>query len=227
MPFFENAGFQVDTLDFPSHGARGLRRQLLTLGNYRQHLVQKIKGLASPPVLIAHSLGGLIAQQAMYVVPVSAVALLSPVPPDGLWRSMISLMRRSPMSTAKMLAAITDARLTRAGSAPMGMFSDTSNPEKMAEMTAQLRSESLLALAQSLRQPLPSEKAPVPIHFFGATGDLIIPANEVARAARFYDAPVTIYEGMSHAFQVENEWKKIADDILGWLKKEHLAGVSP
>jgi pimeloyl-ACP methyl ester carboxylesterase len=41
-PFFESAGFDVHTFEFPSHSERGLRRQALTLEDYRQHLVNKI-----------------------------------------------------------------------------------------------------------------------------------------------------------------------------------------
>lgn len=225
LPFFERTGFDAHTLDFPSHGARGLRRQMLGLANYRQHLVEKITAFSRPPILIAHSLGGLISLQAMHLAPVAAVALLSPVPPDGVLRSMLSLARRSPMGAAKMIAAITDARLTRIASAPAGIYSSTSDPDGAIRMTAQLRSESLLALTQALWQPMPKVKAPAPLHFFGATGDHIIPADEVRRAARFYDAPVTIYEGMSHAFQVERDWQQIAGDILNWLTEEKLAGV--
>lgn len=218
MAYFEQRGFEVDSLDFPGRSSTGLSRQKLALSDYRKHLAAKIRSFATPPILIAHSLGGLIAQQAMYDAQVSAVALLSPVPPDGLLRSMVSLTRRSPLSALKMIAAIADARVTRHAAAPSGMFSETSDPEGMAEMTANLRSESMLALTQALYQRLPGQKAQVPIHFWGATGDFIIPAAEVQRAAKLYDAPVTIYEGMSHAFQVERDWQQIASDIFTWLE---------
>jgi pimeloyl-ACP methyl ester carboxylesterase len=222
QPFFETAGFEVHTFEFPSHSARGLRRQALTLADYRQHLANKIAGFAKPPILIAHSLGGLVALQVMHLVPVSAVALLSPVPPDGILRSMISMTLRSPISAAKMLAVITDARFASIASAPEGMHSDTSDPDGVPWMAGRLRSESLLALTQAIWQRLPRAAAPVPLHFFGATGDHIIPPEEVRRAADLYSAPVTIYDGMSHAFQVERDWAQIASDILNWLSGEGL-----
>jgi len=224
-PFFETAGFDVHTFEFPSHSARGLRRQALALADYREHLVNKIAELAKPPILIAHSLGGLVSLQVMHLVPVSAVALLSPVPPDGVLRSMVAMALRSPINAAKMIAAIADARLARIASAPEGMHSDTSSPDGVAWMAGQLRSESLLALTQALWQPMPSAEAPAPLHFYGATGDHIIPPEEVCRAAELYSAPVTIYEGMSHAFQVERDWAQIASDILSWLSKEGLAAA--
>lgn len=227
MSYFESAGFEVDTLDFPSRHARGLKRQTLSLTDYRQHLVEKIQSLSAPPIIVAHSLGGLISLQAMERVPVSAIALLSPVPPDGIWRSLVSLSLRSPISAAKLAAVITDARVAKTAEAPTGMFSQTSLPDKVTTMTNNLRSESLLALTQALRQSMPNTKASVPLHFFGATGDYIIPAHEVRRAAQMYDAPVTIYEGMSHAFQVERDWSIIAQDILEWLKKARIINGDP
>ncbi len=222
QPFFETAGFEVHTFEFPSHSTRGLRRQALTLADYRQHLVNKIAEFAKPPILIAHSLGGLVTLQVMQLVPVSAVALLSPVPPDGVLRSLVSMTLRSPISAAKMLAVITDARFARIASAPEGMHSDTSKPDGVTWMAGRLRSESVLALTQAIWQRVPYAAAPVPLHFFGATGDHIIPPEEVRRAADLYGAPVTIYDGMSHAFQVERDWAQIASDILNWLFGEGL-----
>ena len=92
-------------------------------------------------------------------------------------------------------------------------------------MAARLRSESLLALTQAVWQRSPTAEAPVPLHFFGATGDYIIPADEVRRAAKFYGAPVKIYQGMSHAFQVERDWSLIAGDILSWLADKNPIGA--
>ena len=222
LPFFQAKGMDVHTFEFPSHGARGLKRQKLMLGDYRHQLVAKIKALPQPPILIAHSLGGLLSLQAMHLTPVAAVALLSPVPPDGVLRSVISLAQRSPMSAAKMLAAITDARLSRFASAPLGIHSVTSDPQGVVQMANRIRSESLLALTQALFQPVAKGKSPVPLHFYGATGDYIIPPEEVRRAAKLYDAPVTIYPGMSHAFQVERDWPVIAGDIFDWLVRIEL-----
>lgn len=161
----------------------------------------------------------------MHLAPVAAIALLSPIPHDGVLRSMLSLVRRSPIGAAKMLAAVAEARLARCASAPAGMHSATSNSDGVARMASRLRSESLLAMAQAIWQPRPQAGVPVPLHFFGATGDKIIPADEVRRAARFYGAPVTIYEGMSHAFQVERDWSLIADDIVRWLTEENVIGI--
>jgi pimeloyl-ACP methyl ester carboxylesterase len=222
QPFFETAGFEVHTFEFPSHSARGMRRQALSLADYRQYLADRIAGFAKPPILIAHSLGGLVSLHVMHLVPVSAVALLSPVPPDGVLRSMVSMTLRSPISAVKMLAVIAEARFALIASAPFGMHSDTSDPEGVTWIAGRLRSESLLALTQAIWQRLPHAPAPVPLHFFGATGDHIIPAEEVRRAADLYGAPVTIYEGMSHAFQVERDWAQIAGDILRWLSEEGL-----
>jgi pimeloyl-ACP methyl ester carboxylesterase len=217
MKFFQQEGFEVHALDFPSHGAPFLQRQTLGLEDYRRHLVNKIASFSTPPMLIAHSLGGLISLQAMHSVPIWAIALLSPVPPDGLLRSMASLAQRSPISFVKMAAIVAEARLSKVGSAPVGMFSSTSDADGGIQMANRLHSESMLALTQALWQPLPKATAPVPLHFFGATGDHIIPAHEVRRAAAFYKAPVTIYEGMSHALQVERDWPMIANDILRWV----------
>ena len=217
MPFFRDAGFAVQAVTFPSHQASALRRQRLGLSSYVDHLTQIIQTMPHPPILVAHSLGGLIALQAMQRTPLTAVALLSPVPPDGLLRSAATLLRRSPISLAKLLAVAVDARVTRFGSPPLGIYSASCDPQMAEAVTRQLRGESLLALGQALfhRQQMTPTK--VPLHFFGAEGDYVIPSSEVRRTALRYGAPVTIYDGMSRTFQAEAEWHRVAGDILRWL----------
>lgn len=219
MPYFREAGYAVQAVTFPSHQAPALRRQRLGLASALAHLTQCIEALPQPPILIAHSLGGLIAQQVMQHTPLAAVALLSPVPPDGLLRSAASLVRRSPVSLAKLLAVAIDARVTRYGTPPVGIYSDSCEPQVADAITRQLRGESLLALGQALWRRTSATASAVPLHFWGAEGDYIIPASEVRRTAQRYGAPVTIYPGMSHTFQAETEWQRVAGDIEHWLRR--------
>jgi pimeloyl-ACP methyl ester carboxylesterase len=163
-------------------------------------------------------LGGLVTLLAARQKPIAAAALLSPIPPDGVLRSMVALGRRSPVSLLKMLMVATDARITRYGTPPLGVYSETCDPALAAATTQKLRGESLLALAQTLVRRRGGSAPPnTPLHFFGAEGDYIIPAAEVRRSARLFNAPVTIYPGMSHSFQVERDWAVMAGDIRDWL----------
>jgi pimeloyl-ACP methyl ester carboxylesterase len=217
MEFFRAAGFEVQALTFPSHIANGLSRQRLGLETAIRHLTAAISALPQPPILIAHSLGGLIALEAAKRVPVAATALLSPVPPDGVLRSMTMLGRRSPIGAIKMLMLAIDGRVNKYASAPIGIYSDTSDPASVAVFSKKLRGESLLALSQAIVRRHDPSQVRIPLHFYGAKGDYIIPASEVERVAKMHKAPFTIYPGMSHTFQQEREWRAVAKDIEKWL----------
>lgn len=215
--FFREAGYEVQALTFPSHQAGLLARNRLGLETAIRMLTTAIKAAPRPPVLIAHSLGGLIALEAAKREPIAAAALLSPVPPDGVLRSMIMLGRRSPVGALKMLALAIDGRVNRYASAPVGIYSDTSDPAAVALFSNQLRGESLLALSQAIFRKHDPSDIRAPLHFFGAEGDYIIPATEVKRVADLHQAPCKIYPGMSHTLQQEREWRLIAVDIQQWL----------
>jgi len=217
VPFFEAAGYATETVTFPSHEASGLRRQRLGLASAVAHLRGVVARQARPPIVIAHSLGGLVTLLLAREQPLAAAALLSPVPSDGVWRSLVSLGRRSPLSLAKLLSVAVDARVTNYGTPPVGIYSDSCDPALAEAITRRLRGESLRALGEALWRRDDTVLLATPLHFFGAEGDYIIPAREVRRMAARYAAPVTIYPGMSHTFQAERDWQRVAGDVLRWL----------
>jgi non-heme chloroperoxidase len=78
--------------DLPFHGEAfagrephpELRRQ--GLAEYRQFLERAIARLPEKPVIIGHSLGGLLAQQLAARQLARAIVLLAPSPPSGVWQ---------------------------------------------------------------------------------------------------------------------------------------------
>lgn len=216
-PFFAAAGYGTETVTFPSHEAGGLRRQQYGLASAVAHLRGVVARQSIPPVVIAHSLGGLVTLLLAREQPLAAAALLSPVPSDGVWRSLVSLARRSPSSLAKLLSVAVDARVTRFGTPPVGIYSESCDPTWADAITKRLRGESLRALGEALWRRDTGGPLTTPLRFFGAEGDYIIPASEVRRMAARYRAPVTIYPGMSHTFQAERGWQRVATDVRDWL----------
>lgn len=218
LEHFHHAGYEVAAMSFTGHGQRGWQLWQRGLKDFEQDLMNAISEFDTPPILVAHSLGGLIAQRVAQRVPVSAMALLSPIPIDGVARSALSLARKSPLSVLKMAALTFEPRITRFGEAPLGIYSDDVPEETRTAVTARLQAESPLVLMQSVFQPCKGLKPPpCPVQFWGAQGDHIIPASEVQRAAAALGTQARIFPGMSHVFQCEPNWKEVADDVLAWV----------
>jgi pimeloyl-ACP methyl ester carboxylesterase len=220
--FFEHfyqAGYDVAAMSFQSHGKRGLPLLSRKLSDFEADLTQAIGTFKQPPIVVAHSLGGLVAQRVAARVPMHALALLSPIPADGVARSVLSLAKKSPFSVFKLASVTITPQFARSGQPPIGIYSSHVNENQRQAVTRRLQAEAPLALLQSiapqLRRPTP---LPCPVHFWGAEGDHIIPASEVQRAAKLVGAASTIVPEMSHTFQAEPNWKVLADDVLAFMK---------
>lgn len=83
---FEAAGFETHAPNLPHH-ERGADLEALAqtgLRDYANAIVQYGKTLRAPPVLVGHSLGGLVVQLAAMHMPVAGLVLLAPSAPWGV-----------------------------------------------------------------------------------------------------------------------------------------------
>jgi len=218
LEYFHQAGYEVAAMSFGGHGQRGWNLWRRGLKAYERDLEAAIAQMRAPPIVIAHSLGGLIAQRVAYRRPLAALGLLSPIPLHGVADSALGLAKKSPMSVLKLGAVTLEPRLARLVDAPLGIYSSRIGKEARMAVTRRLQAESPLALGQSLFPRVIKKEPPnCPLKYWGAEGDHIIPATEVRRAARDMRAESQIFPGMSHNMQCEPDWRDVADDILTWI----------
>ncbi len=81
---FERAGYGVLTPDLPGHGGQASAVQGVSMSAYADAIVGLCADLPERPVLLGHSLGGLVAQLAATRTPVAGLVLLAPSPPWGV-----------------------------------------------------------------------------------------------------------------------------------------------
>nr|AQQ75082.1 hypothetical protein [uncultured bacterium] len=83
---FEARGFETHAPHLPHHerGADLERLAQTGLKDYAQSIVDYVRGLRSAPVLVGHSLGGLVVQLAAMQTPTAALVLLAPSAPWGV-----------------------------------------------------------------------------------------------------------------------------------------------
>ena len=82
---WEAAGFEVAAPDLPGHapGEGALAAAGLSIRDYAQAVARWIRLCPEPPVLVGHSLGGLVIQLAAALAPVAGLVLIAPSPAWG------------------------------------------------------------------------------------------------------------------------------------------------
>lgn len=222
---FEAAGYRVLTPDLTAH-AKGGQVAGLSMADYARQVAALCESLPEPPVLIGHSMGGLVAQLAASRTKVSALVLLAPSGPWGVHgasmeeaASAVSLYALGPY----WLQAIDpDYALAKLYSL------DRVAPQMRRAVFARMVPESGLALWQTLNWWLdpfmttmvtpPLGRAPV-LAIAGGR-DLIHPPATVKQTAAKLSGEFRVMDEMSHWLPGEPGWEAVARTCLEWLPAE-------
>lgn len=228
---FERMGYSVHTPDLRHHTPPLNREALRALGTtsirtYADDLSSLIDELGEPPVIIGHSMGGLIAQMLAAQGRAKALVLLAPSAPWGVlpghWNEFASgfglyanghYWEQALIPTFEVAADLTLNRLA---------------PDQQRMVFRQMVPESGRAMFEIFQWWLDFSRATaVPVHevrcpVFCAAGELdtLNPPDTVRRIAARYRNKSTyrVYPGMGHWLIAEPGWQTIAKDALGWLK---------
>ncbi len=223
VDFFRLRGYQVHTLTFSGHGRPRVPRLRCGLQWYLNDLRRAVDHLDDTPFIIAHSLGAFITLRLLCERSVPGAALLSPIPISGMGDILLNLLKASPVDAMKWLGLLLEPGVRHLGKPPKGIYSDQVDAQLEKTITAQLAPESIKALIEVLpKQNIDLLRIDSPVHFFAATGDHVIPYHLVESMAKSISAPVITYEGMSHTFQAESNWQRVAEDIAEWFSFQQL-----
>lgn len=228
---FEAAGFEVIAPDLRGHAAGDPPHAVVgvSMSDYAADVAGLCASLPEPPVLMGHSMGGLVALMAARRAPIRALVLLSPSPP---WGMMGTSLEETATAFGVQLAglflggAITpDRGLMRAFS-----LDRLAKPEREAAV-ALLRPESATAVRETLNWWLDpfmtTSVGPgalnVPALVIAGDGDVVHTAATARTVADRIGADVTIMPGMSHWLVGEPGWETVAQTALTWLAGKDLS----
>jgi pimeloyl-ACP methyl ester carboxylesterase len=220
VPFFAKEGFACHSFDFRGHGQSEGRETLhnFHLRDYVDDLVQVVEAVKGTPVLIAHSMGGLVAQLYAQDHDVAGLVLLAPVPVTGVG---YGYARAHPVPFLKFL-------LTRKGKAMIDgeklskslFFSQNISDESSQKYYHELQDESFRAIFENGRgiewKPLKNNP---PLLIVEAGRDAVISGKRLAETARLYGTDLARLDDLAHDVMIDVEWRKSAELVRSWLSK--------
>lgn len=221
LPFFAAGGWSTHAVTLRGHRAGAVTGELAgsTLADYVEDVARVADNLPAPPVLIGHSMGGMVVQKYLTSHPAAAAVLLASAPPRGVLRSPairhhpLMLMRGLVKRSALAIFSDTSRRRTL-------LFSDHTPDHVVRDCADRLTEESNAAVLDLFRVRIARrDRATIPMLVVGAREDALFSARQAERTAAFYGADTVVIAGLGHNLMMEPGWRQVADHIESWLKR--------
>ena len=220
LPWFAAQGFESYALSLSGHGnsLNSTALDAFSVSDYVGDLAEVIDDLPTPPVLIGHSMGGLVVQKYLEDADVPAVCLVCSVPPQGLFMSALSMFFRNPylMLELNRVLAGHEANIESLREA---LFHQPIDESLLRRYYAMSQPESHRAIWDMTFFNLPqvARIQRPPMLVLGAEHDRLIPPDQVVQTAETYGVEAEILSGFGHGVMLEARWQEAAACICNWL----------
>ena len=223
LPYFAERGYDVFAMSLRGHGQSEGHVRWARLHDYVDDLAQVVAQFKTPPILVGHSMGGLVVQKYLEAHAAPAAVLVASAPPFGIWHSFLSSMRKHPLATLQTMLTLNPRALVSTPALYRELFHSPSRPEeKLLKYFAHLSDASLFAVLDMLGLDLPhADRIQTPLLVLGAAHDGSIHPPHFEATAKIYNAEFHAFP-MNHSMMLEEGWQSVADCILTWLDQRHL-----
>ncbi len=226
VPYFESKGIQTVSFSFRNHGKSEKKKWLncVTIQDYVDDLKSIVDQLKSPPILIAHSMGGMVVQKYLEKHSCKAAVLLASVPPSGVFKTTLSLLQKKwKYSIPSLLTLNLFGIVNTKEKAIWAFYHNNINEKELKEYSSFLTGESYRAFLDML---FPSIKVKhhlnTPMLVVAAEHDNIFTLQENNKTAKKYNAEFIKKKNTGHNLMLESNFQETANDIITWLKSKNL-----
>ena len=219
LPYFAERGFHAVALSLRGHGASPAPAGLhaATIADYADDVAAVAAQLGRAPVLIGHSMGGMVVQKYLQTRPAPAAVLLGSMPPRGGLAAGLRWARAHPWHFAKISLTGASLRYVNTPALARERFFSPDTPEQIVvDYAARLTEESRRVGASSVTARVRPHRVSAPMLVLGAEHDGATSAAEVRATARAYGSTAEFF-AMGHAMMCEPDWAAVAGRIENWL----------
>jgi pimeloyl-ACP methyl ester carboxylesterase len=211
-------GHQVQAVRLRGHD-RPAGRIWHRVHHYVQDVGAAAARFAEPPVLVGHSLGGLVVQRYLETGPANGMVLLAPFPRRGTLGAVARLAARHPVVLAQATLTLRLRPLVAGRALVRELFFTEATPQELVdEVWGRLQDESYLAFLDTMVVRARPRRVRPPVLVLGAGHDGFFTRDEVRRTASAYRAEAEFYSGMGHDLMLDQGWQKVADRIDAWVR---------
>jgi pimeloyl-ACP methyl ester carboxylesterase len=220
LNFFADKGYRALAVSLRGHGGSPTARLFTcSIPDYVEDVGMVAGSLSTRPVLIGHSMGGVLVQKYLESHAAPAAVLMASMPPQGILGSSLRWLRRHPWHCAKI--AVTGKTLAYVNTPQLArerFFSARMPDSQVVHYATRLQEESPRIALDCLLINLPRPKrVTTPLLVLGAQDDGAHTAKEIRATARAYHTDAEFFPDMGHNMMLEPGWAAVAQRIHNWL----------
>ncbi|MCW2558180.1 MAG: lysophospholipase [Mycobacterium sp.] len=225
LSFFADKGYRALAVSLRGHGRSPTSKPLRTcsVGDYVEDVSLVADSLPRRPVMIGHSMGGLVVQKYLESHDAPAGVLMASTPPQGYLGSGLRWIKRHPWHFAKI--AITGKSLAYVNTPQLArerFFSAHTPDSHVVEYATRLQEESARSGVDGLLNLPRPRRVTAKLLVLGALDDGAVTAKEVHATARAYRTEAEFFPNLGHDMMLEPGWAAVAERIHTWLGAHRL-----
>jgi len=223
LDYFAQCGWRSCALSLAGHGnSQGRERlDMISLQEYVCNVRSIVACLPTPPVLIGHSMGGMVTQKVLEHEDAPAVVLMASVPPSGLLVASTQMLLSHPTLFMELNRAFNGG-IPQVSTLSDALFMHPVSESNLLRYFLCMQPESARAAWDMTYFDLPNlaRMCRPPMLILGAECDKLVPASQVEQTAEAYGTTAHIFSDLGHGMMLESTWQESAAYIADWLSQK-------
>jgi len=230
--YFESKGYDCIAPDLPAHANyEKAENEVADYGfmDFVNHIADEILKLDEKPVVIGHSMGGLITHKIAEMGLAEKVVMITPATQRGITnfnfgsiKGFLSVVMK-PFFWRKPIAPSQKGLDYICGEVPEERRKDIFN-SFVPESGKTFMQMSLWAFDSSRSTEIENTRIECPVLQIAGGKDKIIPCTVLSKQAKLMEHAIDdfefkVYDEHGHGIVWEDGWENFADDIINWIEK--------